>query len=35
MVTFGPWAGLAPDSSPLLTRDASFDELYALDWEAP
>jgi eukaryotic-like serine/threonine-protein kinase len=35
MGTFGPWAGLAPDSSPLLTRDASFDELYALDWEAP
>ncbi|MGI9074863.1 MAG: protein kinase domain-containing protein [Bryobacteraceae bacterium] len=35
MGTFGPWAGLALDSSPLLTRDASFDEIYALDWEAP
>ena len=35
MGAFGPWAGLAPDSSPLLTRDASFDEIYALDWEAP
>ncbi len=32
---YGPWAGLAPDNSPLLTRDASFDEIYALDWEAP
>jgi serine/threonine protein kinase/WD40 repeat protein len=32
---YGPWAGLAPDDSPLLTRDASFDEIYALDWEAP
>lgn len=35
MGAFGPWAGLAPDSSPLLARDASFDEIYALDWEAP
>lgn len=35
MGAFGPWAGLAPDGSPLLTRDASFDEIYALDWEAP
>jgi len=32
---FGPWTGLAPDDSPLLTRDSSFDEIYALDWEAP
>ncbi|MGI8959948.1 MAG: protein kinase domain-containing protein [Bryobacteraceae bacterium] len=31
MGAFGPWAGLAPDGSPLLTRDASFDEIYALD----
>jgi Tol biopolymer transport system component len=32
---FGPWTGLAPDDSPLLQRDASFDQIYALDWEAP
>ncbi len=33
--SFGPWTGLAPDSSPLIQRDASLDEIYALDWEAP
>jgi eukaryotic-like serine/threonine-protein kinase len=32
---FGPWTGMAPDGTLLLARDASFDELYALDWEAP
>jgi Tol biopolymer transport system component len=32
---FGAWAGLAPDGSPLLLRDSNFDEIYALDWEAP
>ena len=32
---FGPWAGLAPDSSPLISRDISFDEIYAFDWHAP
>jgi eukaryotic-like serine/threonine-protein kinase len=32
---FGPWTGMAPDGSPLLARDASFDEIYALHWEAP
>jgi hypothetical protein len=26
---------MAPDGSPLLARDASFDEIYALHWEAP
>jgi hypothetical protein len=31
----GPWTGLAPDGSPLIQRDASFNEIYALDWEAP
>ncbi len=31
---FGAWAGLTPDGSPLIARDASFDEIYALDWEA-
>lgn len=32
---FGAWAGLAPDGSPLFQRDSNFDEIYALDWEAP
>jgi eukaryotic-like serine/threonine-protein kinase len=31
----GPWTGLAPDGSPLFQRDASLDEISALDWEAP
>jgi len=35
MGAFGPWAGLGPDDSPLVTRDAGFDEIYALDWHAP
>jgi Tol biopolymer transport system component len=29
-----PWMGLAPDDSPLLVRDISTQEIYALDWEA-
>jgi hypothetical protein len=33
--SFGPWTGLAPDGSPLIQRDVSLDEIYALDWEAP
>jgi Tol biopolymer transport system component len=32
---FGTWAGLAPDGSPLFQRDSNFDDIYALDWEAP
>jgi Tol biopolymer transport system component len=32
---FGPWTRLAPDDSPLVARDAGFDEIYALDWNAP
>ncbi len=32
---FGSWVGLAPDGSPLLVRDASIQEIYALEWEAP
>jgi Tol biopolymer transport system component/DNA-binding winged helix-turn-helix (wHTH) protein len=32
---FGPWTGLAPDDSPLLTRDTSSQEIYALDLQAP
>jgi eukaryotic-like serine/threonine-protein kinase len=33
--SFGAWAGVAPDGSPLFQRDSNFDEIYALDWEAP
>jgi Tol biopolymer transport system component/DNA-binding winged helix-turn-helix (wHTH) protein len=32
---FGSWTGLAPDDSPLLVRDISSQEIYALDWHAP
>ena len=32
---FGNWSGLAPDESPLLVRDASIQEIYALDWDHP
>jgi hypothetical protein len=28
----GWWTGLAPDDSPLLLRDISVQEIYALDW---
>jgi Tol biopolymer transport system component/DNA-binding winged helix-turn-helix (wHTH) protein len=31
----GPWSGLAPDNLPLITRDISNQEIYALDWQAP
>ena len=33
--TWGPWTGLAPDASPLVVRDISTQEIYALDWEVP
>jgi len=32
---FGPWSGIAPDGSPLVARDISSQEIYALEWEAP
>jgi Tol biopolymer transport system component/DNA-binding winged helix-turn-helix (wHTH) protein len=32
---FGSWTGLAPDNAPLLLRDTSFQEIYALDWRLP
>jgi len=32
---FGQWSGLAPDESPLFVRDASIQEIYALDWQTP
>jgi Tol biopolymer transport system component len=31
----GTYLGLAPDDSPLLLRDRSIQEIYALGWEAP
>jgi Tol biopolymer transport system component/DNA-binding winged helix-turn-helix (wHTH) protein len=32
---WGPWTGLAPDGSPLLVRDISNQEVYALNWQLP
>jgi len=32
---FGPWTGMAPDGSPLLVRDISKEEIYALDLDLP
>ena len=32
---FGNWSGIGPDEAPLLARDASIQELYGLDWDAP
>jgi Tol biopolymer transport system component len=32
---FGPWSGLSPDDSPLALRDASIQEIYALDVQLP
>src|SRR5262249_11657814 len=32
---FASWTGLTPDDSPLLVRDTSSQEIYALDWQAP
>jgi len=32
---WGPWAGITPDGSPLFVRDASTDEIYALDLDLP
>jgi serine/threonine protein kinase/Tol biopolymer transport system component len=32
---FGNWSGIAPDGTPLLARDASIQEIYALDLDAP
>lgn len=34
-VDWGDWAGLAPDDSPILLREAGTPEIFALDWEAP
>jgi Tol biopolymer transport system component len=32
---FSPWTGLDPDDSPLLMRDTSVHEIYALDLQLP
>lgn len=32
--TFGYWFGLAPDDSPLLSRDISTHEVYSIRWQA-
>jgi Tol biopolymer transport system component/DNA-binding winged helix-turn-helix (wHTH) protein len=32
---FAAWSGIAPDGSPLLVRDISNREIYALDWQLP
>jgi Tol biopolymer transport system component len=29
------WTGLTPDDTPLLIRDVSSQEIYAIDWDAP
>jgi Tol biopolymer transport system component len=31
----GWWMGLTPDGSPMVLRDTSIEEIYALDWNAP
>jgi hypothetical protein len=33
--TSGQWFGLAPDESPLLARDISAQEIYALEMQWP
>jgi hypothetical protein len=30
-----PWSGVTPDGAPLLLRDVSSQEVYALDFDAP
>jgi Tol biopolymer transport system component len=31
----GSWTGIAPDDSPLLIRDVSSQEIYAIEWQEP
>ncbi|MCI0421145.1 MAG: CadC family transcriptional regulator, partial [Acidobacteria bacterium] len=33
--TFGTWVGLTPDDAPLVTRDLSSQQIYAVEWEIP
>jgi len=32
---WGEWSGMTPDGSPLLVRDISTQEIYAIDWKLP
>jgi Tol biopolymer transport system component/predicted Ser/Thr protein kinase len=32
---WGEWSGMTPDGSPLVVRDISTQEIYALDWQLP
>jgi hypothetical protein len=32
---WGEWSGMTPDGSPLVVRDTSTQEIYALDWQLP
>jgi Tol biopolymer transport system component len=32
---WGEWSGMAPDGSPLVVRDISTQEIYALNWQLP
>jgi len=32
---WGEWSGMASDGSPLVVRDISTQEIYALDWQLP
>jgi hypothetical protein len=33
--TWGSWAAVAPDGSPLILRDVSLNEIYSFDFDAP
>jgi hypothetical protein len=33
--TFGAWFSLSPEDEPLVLRDVSPPEIYALSWDAP
>ena len=35
LIQFGKWTASAADDSPLVLRDTSVDEIYALDWDGP
>jgi serine/threonine protein kinase/Tol biopolymer transport system component len=32
---WGEWSGMTPDGSPIVVRDISSQEIYALDWQLP
>ena len=35
LTQWGEWSGMAPDGSPLVVRDISTQEIYALEWQLP